>query len=267
MPTTTKWGLRFPAGADVPDVPTDMGELAVDVEAALPLSGTIAARPTPAAGRIGATYYATDTGVLSFWTGAAWVDLPFGAGVGAQPGDIKATARSTAPSGWILCDGAIISRATFAALFTAISTAYGAGDGSTTFGIPDLRGRVPVGVDGAAARLAANDGLGQASGADGVTLTSAQSGMVSHNHGGSTSAVDPLGGSLPQTGSTWSTLTGVTGGGAPPNRLPTVDSPAIITNLASLNHSHPIGSQAAADAAQSHNNMPPYQIINWVIKS
>lgn len=74
MPTTTKWGLRSPTSTDVPDVPTDMTELATDVEAALPLSGTLASIPTPAAGRIGATYYATDTKQNFFWTGSAWVD-------------------------------------------------------------------------------------------------------------------------------------------------------------------------------------------------
>jgi microcystin-dependent protein len=49
------------------------------------------------------------------------------------------------PTGWLACDGAAVSRTTFAALFTAIGTVWGAGDGSTTFNVPDLRGRVGVG--------------------------------------------------------------------------------------------------------------------------
>lgn len=56
-------------------------------------------------------------------------------------------AGSSAPSGWLLCDGSAVSRTTYAALFAAISTTYGVGDGSTTFNVPDLRGRIPAGQD------------------------------------------------------------------------------------------------------------------------
>lgn len=62
-------------------------------------------------------------------------------------GVIVAYAGSAAPSGWLFCDGSAVSRTTFAALFAAIATAYGSGDGSTTFNLPDLRGRVAVGKD------------------------------------------------------------------------------------------------------------------------
>lgn len=63
----------------------------------------------------------------------------------ADVGDIKMTARSTAPSGWLLCDGSAVSRTNYSALFSAIGTTYGVGDGSTTFNVPDLLGRVPMG--------------------------------------------------------------------------------------------------------------------------
>lgn len=61
-------------------------------------------------------------------------------------------AGTTAPEGWLLCDGSAISRTAYAGLFSAIGTAHGNGDGSTTFHIPDLRGRFVRGVDGAANR-------------------------------------------------------------------------------------------------------------------
>lgn len=57
-----------------------------------------------------------------------------------QPGDIKYTARSTAPTGWMKANGAAISRTTYAALFAAIGTTFGSGDGVNTFNLPDLRG-------------------------------------------------------------------------------------------------------------------------------
>jgi microcystin-dependent protein len=60
-------------------------------------------------------------------------------------GTIAGFGGTAAPTGWVLCDGAAISRSTFAALFAVISTTYGVGDGSTTFNVPDLRQRFPLG--------------------------------------------------------------------------------------------------------------------------
>lgn len=63
--------------------------------------------------------------------GTLYADAPIGA--------ILAFGGSSAPAGWMICNGAAVSRTTYAALFAAIGTAFGAGDGSTTFNIPDLR--------------------------------------------------------------------------------------------------------------------------------
>lgn len=71
--------------------------------------------------------------VLDLWAGMTGTVLPF--------------AGSAAPIGWLLCYGQAVSRTTYANLFAAIGTAYGAGDGSTTFNVPDLRGRVAAGKD------------------------------------------------------------------------------------------------------------------------
>lgn len=67
------------------------------------------------------------------------------AGVYVPIGGIVQFGGSSAPSNWVLCDGSAVSRTTYADLFTALSTTYGAGDGSTTFNVPDLRGRMAVG--------------------------------------------------------------------------------------------------------------------------
>lgn len=64
-----------------------------------------------------------------------------------QPGDIKYTARSTAPPGWLKANGALVSRSAYPALFAAIGTRFGAGDGETTFKLPDLRGEFIRGWD------------------------------------------------------------------------------------------------------------------------
>lgn len=62
-------------------------------------------------------------------------------------GSIILSAVATAPTGrWLECNGALVSRSTYSDLFAAIGTTYGAGDGSTTFAVPDLRGRAPIGT-------------------------------------------------------------------------------------------------------------------------
>lgn len=92
----------------------------------------------------GGVVYSKTTGVT---LSTGWVDVATasGATLASPPGCVMAYCATDAPDGWLLCDGSLISRTTYAVLFAAIGTHFGAGDGSTTFGLPDLRGRVPVG--------------------------------------------------------------------------------------------------------------------------
>jgi microcystin-dependent protein len=69
-----------------------------------------------------------------------------GVAAGAPIGSMLMWAAATAPTGYLLCNGAAVSRTTYADLFTAIGTTWGSGDGSTTFSIPDMRGAAPAGV-------------------------------------------------------------------------------------------------------------------------
>ena len=105
------------------------------------------ANPVLAEGEPG---YEKDTKNLKIGDGVtSWNLLPYANDqriATANPTGIVTTfAGSTAPSGWLMCDGTAISRDTYSALFTAIGTTYGVGDGSTTFNLPDLRSKVPVG--------------------------------------------------------------------------------------------------------------------------
>ncbi len=75
------------------------------------------------------------------------------------PGIMMMFGGASAPTGWVLCDGSAISRTTYAALFAVIASTYGAGDASTTFNVPDMRGRVPAGVGTGAGGGAAGTGL------------------------------------------------------------------------------------------------------------
>ena len=117
---------------------------------------------------------------------------------GPPVGSVIDFAGATAPSGWLFCAGQAVSRAAYAALFAVIDTTYGVGDGTTTFNLPDARGRVTAGKDNmggtAANRLTtagsglAGNTLGQSGGNQSHALTLGQMPTHSHTVTGNTSA-------------------------------------------------------------------------------
>lgn len=102
---------------------------------------------------------------------------------GIPTGTVSAFAGSSAPTGYALCDGSAVNRTTQAALFAVIGTTYGVGDGSTTFNLPDLRGRVVAGL-GESLLGATADSLGDDNGliADTKEHTLTEAEMPSHSH-------------------------------------------------------------------------------------
>lgn len=97
----------------------------------------------------------------------------------AYTGEIRLFARAVPPAGWHNCDGTILPVGSYQALFALIGAVYG-GNGSSTFALPDLRGRVPVGQGTGVAPNTTNRVLGSAYGTETVTLTTAQ--MPAHTH-------------------------------------------------------------------------------------
>ena len=97
--------------------------------------------------------------------------------VSAKLGEIVGYAGATAPPGWILCQGQLLAIADYPQLFAVIGTSFG-GDGATTFGVPDMRGRSPMGA-GAGSGLT-NRTVGQEPGAEAVILDVTQ--LPSHDH-------------------------------------------------------------------------------------
>lgn len=104
------------------------------------------------------------------------------------PGKLFFSASPTAPTGYLLCNGAAVSRTEYPTLFTAIGVVWGEGDGSTTFNLPDYRGRMPIGV-GQTTGLKDREGgdiggstyaLGDTDGEEGVVLVSAE--LPDHEH-------------------------------------------------------------------------------------
>jgi microcystin-dependent protein len=161
-------------------------------------------------------------------------------------GSIIPYAGSAAPTGWLLCDGQAISRTTYSTLFTAIGTAYGAGNGSTTFNIPDARGRVLAGKDNmggvAANRLTGTSGsvagatLGAAGGTETHLLTVNE--LPAHAHDITYDRETPEGGS--GDNAAWSLR--ATGGAY-------------------------TGTSSSVGGGAVHNNVQPTLIVNYIIKT
>lgn len=175
-------------------------------------------------------------------------------------GLIAPYAGTAAPSRWILCYGQAISRVTYASLFAITGTTYGSGDGSTTFNLPDLRGRVVAGQDdmgGSSANRLTNqsggiegDTLGATGGAETHTLTEAQ--MPEHNH------------QFNDQGTEVYLDTGTAHAGL------TVDTVAVSNNNAfsSVTISNRSTNQAAVTSTgsgEAHNNVQPTIILNYII--
>jgi len=184
-------------------------------------------------------------------------------------GAIMDYAGSSAPSGWLICGGQSISRASYAALFEVIGTTYGALDG-TTFRLPDLRGRTTAGMDfsvsGLAGRLSSAtmtpDGatLAAVGGTQTHVLTTAQ--MPSHTHA--------MTGSTNEAGSHSHIILGDNVAGAVPHPI-TVNSTGggdeIETSTEGA-HSHTI--DAAIDATgggTAHLNVQPTMLMNKIIRA
>ena len=160
-------------------------------------------------------------------------------------GAIIMFAGTTAPNAdWLLCDGAAVSRTTFAALFTLVSTSFGIGDGSTTFNVPDLRGRAPIGLDNLGSSSANRitdvnaDSLNNTGGGDeaqtpagtngttgATTLTAAQIPALTYNISINNGINFATGARISNSGATDTSQTGVA-------------SSAITTNAGGGNHTH-----------------------------
>ena len=146
-------------------------------------------------------------------------------------GSISLFAGKTAPNGWLICDGSAVSRTTYANLFSVIGTTYGTGDGSTTFNIPNLKGKVPVGYDSSDTSF---DTIGETGGEKTHTLNINE--MPSHTHRAGFKFAAPLGTST--TYDAWMYANNMEAG--------TV-------------------STDSTGGGQAHNNLQPYIVMNYII--
>lgn len=145
-------------------------------------------------------------------------------------------AGSSAPTGYLLCDGSAVSRSTYSTLFAIISTTYGVGNGSTTFNLPDCRGLTPYGFKSTDTNFDTLKTPSVYVGEKTHALTVGELAAHSHNN--------PMANNV--AGGTWWSFTSVTDNGA-----------------------HGFGGQAtqSTGSGTAHNNMPPYIVLNFIIKT
>lgn len=136
--------------------------------------------PTGPAALIGGEIQIGDIVEIAF-DGTEFVMIGMASNMAAIPsGAVMPYAGSIAPNGWLICYGQAVSRATYAALFTVIGTVFGGGDGSTTFNLPDFRGRVAAGADNMGGTAANRLGSGSTGGITGSATVGISGGEQSH---------------------------------------------------------------------------------------
>ena len=175
-------------------------------------------------------------------------------------GAVMPFAGTDAPLGWLLCNGAAVSRDTYSDLFDVLGTTFGAGDGSTTFNTPDMRGRITLGLDNIggsdAGRLDVANTLGGAGGAqkkssstDSHTLSINQ--IPSHKHPQTANEDKDFIGN----GGTGAIVQGQTSGG-----FANGESYQILTKSAG-------GGEGHAHTITNFDVLPPYLLLNYIIKA
>jgi microcystin-dependent protein len=132
---------------------------------------------TASAGNFNVNGNETVSGNLSVAGTLTVAGLPAGF---SPTGSVTMYAANSAPTGWLLCNGVAVSRTTYAALFAVVGTTFGAGDGSTTFNLPNYADRMPIGVGSIAASIGATGGSAS------TTLSVAN--LPSHSHSASSTS-------------------------------------------------------------------------------
>ena len=161
-------------------------------------------------------------------------------------GEIRMFAGNFAPRGWAFCDGQLLAISSNAALFSILGTTYG-GDGRTTFGLPDLRGRFPM-HEGSGPGLTYRP-LGQKTGTESVSLASQH--MPAHTHEAIVHAFSSEGDSSTPTGN----IMAKSGMGYPDYSGSNPDT-TLKSNTVEI---------LSSGGSQPHNNMPPFQTVNFII--
>jgi microcystin-dependent protein len=201
---------------------------------------------------------------------AVTTSLDYKVRIGNPVGEIAMWSTNTAPTGWLLCDGTPANRSTYSALHSLMAAAgypYGAGNGSTTFGIPNLVGKFPIGRD---ASDIAFDALGETGGSKVANLAAGN--LPAHSH-----SVTDGGHAHPEAGRDTNSTTAYKYlqriGGAGPNydvtasgltRWDSITNPATASTTTGI--SIPTSGGNGTSLGNAFNIIPPYIVLNFIIR-
>ena len=163
---------------------------------------------------------------------------------------------TTDPAYWLICDGRAVSREAYAELYAVIGTTYGVGDGSTTFNIPNLQGRVPMG-------MSTNYALGASGGEAVHTLTAAE--LAAHGHDVKSWVEAGTLGNAKHWTDNGTTLVDVTAGRSFASTTGSWYNTTF--QVAQSGTGDGTGMTLQAGGNQAHNNLQPYTVTNYIIKA
>jgi microcystin-dependent protein len=170
----------------------------------------------------------------------------------------------TPPTNHLLLDGSAVSRTTYDELFALWGVTFGVGNGTTTFNLPNFQRRVPAGYLAADADFGT---LGATGGLADVTLTAAQSGVPAHGHTGTIAVSSSFTANYGSSGAVNpGSALGYTGG-APPPMFGVTDGTGYTNVTVASSGSTSINNNTAADASASHENLPPYITVNYIVRA
>ncbi len=185
-------------------------------------------------------------------------------------GTILDFAGTSAPTGFLAADGSAVSRSTYAALFTAIGTTWGVGDGATTFNLPNFQRRVTVGSGGTGTGTLGN-AVGNVGGAETHTLSQAETPVKSHAHEQQGSFDSGTQSSFHVHPQESTTVRNAGSGAARSSGTNIPYGPGGQTGIETSTHTHLVtisgNTTAASDAtASAHNNLQPSIVVLKIIK-
>ena len=178
----------------------------------------------------------------------------------APVGSLIMFISTTAPQGWLTCDGSAVSRTTYAELYALIGDSYGNGDGSTTFNLPDMRGKGAIGYKSDNTKF---DAMGKTGGEEIHTLTKAE--MPSHNHTGNTNYA---GSHKHESAAGLESKAAAFGNSSSSNsyRIDLKSDSKTRPYTSSVgNHTHSLSINNTG-GNEAHNVLDPYLVMNFIIK-
>ncbi len=183
-----------------------------------------------------------------------------GSGILMPVGSMLMWTNATVPDGWLRCDGTAVSRTTYSELYSAIGTTYGNGDGSSTFNLPNLKGKFPIGKNSSDSDF---DTLGETGGEKTHSLTSSE--LASHSH-----SINHDHASV--TSSNSSISLGYSEDKRVMSYVPDGSQYTVVEDVnETYNHTHSVnlpnysGSSGSSGSGSAHNNMPPFIAVDFII--